>query len=196
MYKRVEVLKSENNFSTGIPDVIARYECDTESDLPTAAQSDCTLQIGTTAHVIETNSEYKMQSSGVWVLQNSAGYYTRAEIDALFASIPQNVFGNNPAEEFQLSSGDDLNEIIKAGNYTAGSTTIAQNVANSPWTATRYKFVNLVITGTLSTNLRAVQFIFPNIYTSMANYPDVIFFIRYRHNATFTPWKKVESTTI
>lgn len=188
--KLIQTLKSENNFTTGIPDIIAKYECDTVADLPAQNQTEFNLQIGTTAHVIDDNAGYQMQSNGTWRLQRSAGYYTQSQIDSMFAGIPASVFGNNP--DYQLEDGDDLNNILLPGNYTAGSNSIAQGVANSPWTTTRYKFVNFVITGSTAANLRAVQFLFPNLY---ANQTPIIY-IRYRHNATFTPWHIITASTI
>lgn len=106
------------------------------------------------------------------------------------------VFGNVSGSDYQLAVGDDLNNILIAGNFTAGSTTIAGGVYNSPWSATRYKVISLIITGSDETNCRGVQLLFPNIYPTMTDYPGVIFFIRYRHNATFTPWCKIGGTEV
>ena len=106
------------------------------------------------------------------------------------------VFGNVTGSDYQLAVGDDLNDILIAGNFTAGSTTIAGGVYNSPWNASRYKVISMIITGSDATNCRGVQFLFPNIYPTMTDYPGVIFFLRYRHNATFTPWVKVGGTEV
>ena len=43
MFKLIETRKSENNYTTGVPDIIAHFECDTESDLPAQNQTDYTL---------------------------------------------------------------------------------------------------------------------------------------------------------
>lgn len=190
MFKLIETRKSENNYTTGVPDIIAHFECDTESDLPAQNQTDYTLQLGSTAHVVETNSDFEMKSSGEWRLQRSNGYYTSEEIDTLLSEQYTDIFGNNP--DTQLQEGDDLNDILQAGSYTAGSNSIAQNVANSPWTSTRYKFVNLVITGSTPANLRAVQFVFPNLYANQ----NPVFYFRYRHNATFTSWTSVTGVPV
>lgn len=173
------------------PAYIAKFECDNVSDLPNQEQADYYVELGSTAHVVADNSTWNIKSDGTWVLQQVEGYYTSTQIDSMFASITGNVFGNNP--DYQLSDGDDLNTILLSGNYTAGSTSIAGGVANSPWTTTRYKFVNMVITGSAATNLRAVQFIFPNLY---ANEASPFFFMRYRHNNTFTVWTKIEGTPV
>lgn len=106
------------------------------------------------------------------------------------------VFGNVTGSDYQLAVGDDLNNILTAGNFTAASTTIAGGVYNSPWNATRYKVISLIITGSDATNCRGVQLLFPNIYPTMTDYPGVIFFLRYRHNATFTPWVKIGGTEV
>lgn len=173
------------------PTYIARFECDDVSDLPNQEQADYYVGLGSVAHVVVDNSTWNIKSDGTWVLQQVEGYYTSTQIDSMFASITGNIFGNNP--DYQLSDGDDLNTILLPGNYTAGSTSIAQGVANSPWTTTRYKFVNMVITGSAATNLRAVQFIFPNLYGNEAS---PFFFMRYRHNNTFTVWTKIEGTPV
>ena len=173
--------------------ITAHFECDEVSDLPAQEQADYYIGLGSNAHVVADNSTWNIKSDGTWVLQQAEGYYTSAQIDAMFASIAGNVFGNNTAAEYQLSDGDDLNAILLAGNYTAGSNSIAQGVANSPWTSSRYKFVNMVITGSTSSNCRAVQFVFPNLY---ANEASPFFFMRYRHNATFTVWTKIEGTPV
>lgn len=171
--------------------ITAHFECDEVSDLPAQEQADYYIGLGSNAHVVADNSTWNIKSDGTWVLQQAEGYYTAAQIDQMFAGIAGNVFGNNP--DYQLSDGDDLNNILLPGNYTAGSTSIAAGVANSPWTTTRYKFVNMVITGSSATNLRAVQFIFPNLY---ANEASPFFFMRYRHNATVTVWTKIEGTPV
>ena len=106
------------------------------------------------------------------------------------------VFGNVTGSDYQLAVGDDLNNILIPGNFTAGSVTIAGGVYNSPWNATRYKVISLIITGSDATNCRGVQILFPNVYPTMTDYPGVIFFLRYRHNATFTPWAKIGGTEV
>ena len=106
------------------------------------------------------------------------------------------VFGNVTGSDYQLAVGDDLNNILTAGNFTAASNTIAAGVYNSPWNATRYKVISLIITGSDATNCRGVQLLFPNIYPTMTDYPGVIFFLRYRHNATITPWVKIGGTEV
>lgn len=180
----------ENNYTTGIPEITAHFECDTVSDLPALSQTDYTARIGSTAHVIENNSIWAVKSGGEWVLQSADGYYNTTQIDAMFAGIPAMIFGYDANKI--IGDGDDLNEILEAGVYTAPSTSAAAAVLNSPWTTTRYKFVNFVITGSTAANLRAVQFVFPNLY---ANQTPVIY-IRYRHNTTVTPWHVITATTI
>ena len=126
--KLIQTLKSENNFTTGIPDIIGKYECDTVTDLPTKNQTDFNLSIGTTAHVIDDNADYQMQSDGTWRLQRSAGYYTQSQIDSMFASIPAMIFGYDASKI--IGDGDDLNEILEPGAYTAPSTGAAAAVIN------------------------------------------------------------------
>lgn len=77
-----------NNYVSGntvIHEQLCEFECDTFSDLPQRQQSDFIIMIGSKAHVISNNSNYQIQSTGVWVLQNADGTvgYTKEEIDAL-----------------------------------------------------------------------------------------------------------------
>lgn len=74
-----------NNYSGDMkPTVIGDYECDTQSDLPVRSQSSYYIGIGSRAHVIEDNSEWRMRSNGNWVMQESGtAAYTKAEVDTL-----------------------------------------------------------------------------------------------------------------
>lgn len=190
--KIIQTIWSWYNSGISRTEVRAVLECDTASDLPATVDSlsGYRLTIGTRAHVIDTNAEYMLDSSGSWYLQDGAGYYTSTQVDQMFTGIIPSVFGYN--EDYMLTVDDDLNDILIPGNFTAPSNAVAAAVLNSPWTSTRYKFINAVITGSTPSNLRAAQFVLPNLY---ANQTPLIF-IRYRHNLTFTPWHQIVATTI
>ena len=86
--KIIETYWSWYNPSLQLTEIRALIECDTLTDLPGINSiTGYQLTIGTIAHVIDTNSTYKMQSGGAWKVQ-SAGtdVYTKAETDALFQS--------------------------------------------------------------------------------------------------------------
>jgi 50S ribosomal protein uL3 len=93
--KIIETFWSWYNSGIDRTEIRALIECDNLTDLPSQdALSGYRLTIGTTAHVIDTNAVYMMQSGGSWKVQ-SAGtdVYTKAETDALIASsIKSDVF--------------------------------------------------------------------------------------------------------
>lgn len=67
--------------------IVAQIECDEDSDLP--GVNDFTgkvLNKGSTAHVIDGNTKYMLDSTGTWIRQDDAGrfnVYTRTETDIL-----------------------------------------------------------------------------------------------------------------
>lgn len=69
---------------------LMHLECDTMQDVPAATVfgSNMRIAIGSTAHVIEDNSDLQINSSGVWIQQRAgSSTYTRAEIDQMLAAI-------------------------------------------------------------------------------------------------------------
>ena len=72
--------------------VVAQIECDTASDLP--GINDFTgkvLNKGSTAHVINTNEKYMLDSTGTWNIQQQqslfSNVYTKSEIDTMLANM-------------------------------------------------------------------------------------------------------------
>lgn len=63
--------------------------CDAAADLPAATYfAGYTLMQGSTAHVIQDNTIYTMQSDGTWILQDEASrmnVYTKPEIDSMLS---------------------------------------------------------------------------------------------------------------
>lgn len=91
LYKTEQV----GDFASGTVDVIGHVICDTTYDLPTSTefQTDgVTLQMGSTADIIQDGTRYKMDSSGTWVQQPSefqldlTSYYTSSQTDAAIAA--------------------------------------------------------------------------------------------------------------
>lgn len=75
-----------NVYSDGDTSIIvyAEFECDTVADLPARDyESGYLLQCGSRAHVIADNTDYKMQTSGAWILQRSA------DVSSIVADISQ-----------------------------------------------------------------------------------------------------------
>lgn len=71
--------------------VVAQIECDTASDLP--GINDFTgkvLNKGSTAHVIDANEKYMLDSLGTWNIQQQSPFsdvYTKSEIDTMLANM-------------------------------------------------------------------------------------------------------------
>lgn len=141
--KIIETFWSWYNAGIDRTEIRALIECDTLTDLPSQdALSGYRLTIGTTAHVIDTNAVYMMQSGGAWKVQ-SAGtdVYTKAETDALvqgskdyadglIAALDVSSVGGATRYIYQIS---ETNGKISASSYasdtepTAGSTKLVQS---------------------------------------------------------------------
>jgi hypothetical protein len=61
----------ENDYTTGKRIITAHFECDTVADLPALVQSTYIARIGSTAHIIENNSNYAVKSNGTWCVQTT-----------------------------------------------------------------------------------------------------------------------------
>jgi hypothetical protein len=141
--KIIETFWSWYNSGIDRTEIRALIECDTLTDLPSQdALSGYRLTIGTTAHVIDTNAVYMMQSGGAWKVQ-SAGIdvYTRAETDALIQGSKDYADGLIEALDVSSVGGttryiyqiSQTNGKISASSYasdttpTAGSTKLIQS---------------------------------------------------------------------
>ena len=71
--------------------IVAQIECDTLADLPAVnAFTGRTLVKGSTAHVIDGNTQHELNSSGTWVKQEQSPFadvYTKSEVDTLLAAM-------------------------------------------------------------------------------------------------------------
>lgn len=92
--------------------------CDTVSDLPVQAGglTGYYLEQGSTAHVIENNSVYVIDSGGTWVLQEMSPFrdvYTKSEIDDIINAIDDDI--TNIQKSIQDIS-DIMVNLINTGN--------------------------------------------------------------------------------
>ncbi len=82
----IQLKKSTPNYSAPYKSLyVAHFQADTQADLPAREQTDYIIDLGSTAHVVDTNADYAIKTNGTWVLQNADGTagYTQAEVDQL-----------------------------------------------------------------------------------------------------------------
>lgn len=118
----------ENDYTTGIPIITAHFECDTVADLPTLSQPNYTARIGSTAHIIDTNSTYAVQSNGTWCVQETGtDVYTKSEIDSMFTNLTAPNTGGLPTYISEISQ---INGVIYPITGTIDQTPTA--ASNNP----------------------------------------------------------------
>lgn len=75
--------------------IVAQIECDTLADLPAVnAFTGRTLVKGSTAHVIDGNTEHELNSAGQWIRQDQSPFsdvYTKSEVDNLLTPITDDI---------------------------------------------------------------------------------------------------------
>lgn len=129
----INIIRSENDYVTGIPVVYGHFECDTASDLPAQNQTTYKIGIGSTAHIIDTNAEYAITSGGTWYVQETGvDVYTKSEVDNLIMENTETLYETG----IEIPSGADLNDsaYTQLGHYFVGSNAIAANITNIPAT--------------------------------------------------------------
>lgn len=183
MFILTGVLKSTNNYTSGIPKQLCTFECDTVNDLPNISQTNYEIEMGSSAHIIEDNSLYAMQSDGTWKVQETGtDVYTKQQImDILeeyqtkltFDTIPT-AQSTNPvtsggllneiwgSSNRLLQSGDDLNfiDFWQVGSFRCESRTIARSLLNCP-TDSGFRMFVISTIASVSTGYQQ-QIIFPN----------------------------------
>lgn len=118
-----EVLKSKRNAGNTASIIIAKLLCDSVSDLP--SQTGLTgyeLAQGCTAHVIDDNQDYMIDSSGNWHVYGGemwTNVYTKSETDALL---------DGKQDELTTAQLDAVNSGITAAKLTADEATLAEVV--------------------------------------------------------------------
>lgn len=108
---------------SGVQYALAEFEVDTASNLPQSTGT-TKISVGSKANVVDTGAVYKMGANDTWVLQEAgtAGY-TKAEVDALIASLDATTVGG---------SGKYLTTIYETdGIIHASSATIQTSVNTS-----------------------------------------------------------------
>lgn len=89
--------------------MLCRFEVDAVADLPAqnAYSSDgIIICMGSTAHVIDDNSEHMIDSTGTWVQQVAGtSSYTRAEIDTMQAAQASNNAAQQAEIDYSINTG-------------------------------------------------------------------------------------------
>lgn len=159
MYRFLTISKDYSDRDTGVRSVEAEIICDSVIDLPTNT-SDLIFLIGSKADVISSGAVYKINSSGVWILQpiqsiqldlseyykssqadalfqkksDMSAYYKSNQVDSLIADFIKikDVFGGVGAKI--IPSGADLNTATYAqpGCYMCENSAIAASLVNCP----------------------------------------------------------------
>lgn len=87
--------QSQPYSGTGDAYILAAIECDDESDLPGVSDfSGWILDKGSTAHVINGNTRYELNSSGSWILQEESPFkdvYTKSQVNSLIADVDSTI---------------------------------------------------------------------------------------------------------
>lgn len=164
--------------------ILARIECDTAADLPAPTYFPGRVLIpGSSAHDIEKNHQYMMQTSGAWIRQDEASrmdVYTTQQVDDLIAGRIPYQYG----EEIVAATAGaaDLNDYTDAGTYhsTAASAANTENTPKAPNGAiTGYRLDVIQISATL-----VQQVLRPNG-------SECYVFIRNRSGSSWTPWYNI-----
>ena len=125
--------------------VIATFICDTEAELPaTNYLSGYTLEMGSTAHVIENSGDYEMQSNGTWIKRipaELANTYTRTEIDNMIDSVSDDI----TAEETARINADNTFTAVLKRQLNTGAKNICPVASGSNTLPTRWLQVNLTL---------------------------------------------------
>lgn len=96
----------------------AEFECDTTADLPdqvktvdtATVKGTITLVVGSKAHVIDTNKEYKLKSDGTWVEQNEAArsdVYTTGQVNDLLQDMADAQANVDLAQDADINANTD-----------------------------------------------------------------------------------------
>lgn len=121
----INIAKSENDYNTGIPTIYGHFECDSVSDLPAQNQTTYKIGIGSTAHIIDTNSEYAITSVGVWYVQETGtDVYTKSEVDTLLSdkiTLSQSISGNYGLGTLIPNTETSLDGYLTPGIYYSGT---------------------------------------------------------------------------
>ena len=121
----LETIKSKANSGNTAYIVVLSLLCDTYSDLPTQyGLTGYELAQGCKAHVIDTNSDYMLDSAGTWHIYGGEiwqNVYTKSETDALL---------DDKQDELTTAQLAAVNSGITAAKLTADESALAEVVDN------------------------------------------------------------------
>lgn len=126
----------------------AGISCDTTADLPAQAGglTGYYLEQGSTAHVIDGNTIYTMQSDGTWILQDEASrmdVYTKSEVDGIASDLDGKITVNRDLIVNLINTGHkNLAQLQNAGGTWYGTTfspDFAAGTITTSGTASGYK---------------------------------------------------------
>lgn len=123
--------------------IVAQVECDTLADLPAVnAFAPRVLLKSSTAHVIDGNTAYELNSAGQWLLQDKSPFsdvYTKSQVDALLANM-QHEIGSFYVYRYAVEDIINYGIIKNYFTTTAGTQTINDvtftNNGNGTWSTT------------------------------------------------------------
>lgn len=189
-----DVLKSKRNAGNTASIIIAKLLCDNVSDLP--SQTGLTgyeLAQGCTAHVIDDNQDYMIDSSGNWHVYGGemwTNVYTKSEIDTLLlekqdvSTIDTVIISDIYGLGVVIPNGSDLDDYITAGIYYVANSTNAATISNIPVGGSGFK---LVVRYLSATNRMEQVFLKPN-------QPEYVY--RRTNAGTWSAWKRFDGNAI
>lgn len=114
--------------------IVAQIECDTLADLPAVnAFTGRTLVKGSTAHVIDGNTQHELNSAGQWILQDKSPYsdvYTKSQVDSLLQDIDSTIAAEETTRRLQIAALIDSG----AKNRLNVFATASQSINGIQWT--------------------------------------------------------------
>lgn len=182
--KSVKILGTITESGTDYNVAIFHFECDTDSDLPSVndyvATNNTKIYMSSTAHVIDTNADYEMQSDGTWTIQTpGTATYTKSEIDTMISQIDLVRQGT------EIEENADLNTFETIGAYYSPNSARTGTLYNRPWSGSGFKMIVWSISSTSK-----MQWIMP-----ISNSADSIFF-RSRTTSGWRPWYQLQGTAV
>ena len=174
---------------------LCRFEVDAISELPAPdvwSSDGVIICMGSTAHVIEDNSEHMLGSSGQWVQQVAGtSSYTRAEIDAITLGLQNQIDGktsiNGVFGERTSLSNVDLDDVTIPNKYVSGGTSSTETLTNCPATSAFIMFVD-----SAASSIRLIQ----RIYEYNTITAEIHFYIRALISSGWGPWYTTQLSPI
>lgn len=136
--------------------IVAQVECDTVSDLPAVdAFAPRVLLKSSTAHVIDGNTAYELNSAGQWKLQDKSPYsdvYTKSQVDSLLLDIDSTIAEERSTRRLQIAALIDSGAKNRLNVFATASQSIngiqwtinADGTVSASGTATANSFLYLI----------------------------------------------------